>query len=270
MVSCYTDVFARPMSPAEQLQEVTELKPRQSLIPRACNAIASHLFRSGTGTKTTTSNPSSTGIHSSVEIPTVTAYSELMMVVFADDIKKVEKTEACLQQLIANQIFIDKIDDTLISKLTSSQQADIKRKAKDRNVDIAIELGKLQHSIQLKGDLGDIFKLKPHINAILNKISAEESKQKDILLVQAKVKWQWENPSGGMEDFDLPVIYAIEKAYQSSKTKLYIYQNAQGLREEFNFRQMKAKDLKSQSVYNIKRLDVDHSKDAVIILFIVT
>ena len=158
MVSCYTDVFARPMSPAEQL-EVTELKPRQSLIPRACNAIASHLFRSGTGTKTTTSNPSSTGIHSSVEIPTVTAYSELMMVVFADDIKKVEKTEAYLQQLIENQIFIDKIDDTLISKLTSSQKADIKRKAKDRNVDIAIELGKLQHNIQLKGDLGDIFKL---------------------------------------------------------------------------------------------------------------
>ena len=264
MVSCYTGVFTGPALPIELVhcQEV-ELKPRPSLIARARSMITSNLFSSGSGTKTTKTIPSSNDIHSYVNSPVITAYSELMVVVFADDIKKVEKTETCLQQLIESKLFNDKIDDTLISKLTSSQQADIEQRAKDMNVDIAVDVRKLQHNIQLKGDLGDIMKLRPEIHAILNKISAEDSKLKDILSVQAKVKWQWENPSGGMEDYDPPANYAIEQAYQSSKAKLQVYQSVQGLREEFDFQQMKARDLKDQSVYKIKRLDCNHSKDTI-------
>ena len=236
MVSYYTDVFTQTSS-----------------------AISSP--SSNKGTKTIKSSPSSTSTSLDVNIPTVTKFSELTIQVFADDTKKVEGTEACLQQLIEQQLFTDKIDDRFISKLTSSQQADIKQKAKDRNVDVTIEMGKLQHYIQLKGDLRDIVGLKPEIHAILNKIKSEESKWKEILLVQARVKWQWENPSGDIEDYDPDANYAIEKAYQSDKTMLYVYQNAQGLREEFDFQQMKAKDLKDQSVYTIKRLSVDYSKE---------
>ena len=109
--------------------------------------------------------------------------------------------------------------------------------------------------------------MKPEIHAILNKISAEDSKLKDILSVQAKVKWQWENPSGGMEDYDPPANYAIEQAFQSSKAKRHVYQSIRGLREEFDFQQMKAKDLKDQSVFKIKRVDIDHSKDAIMCIF---
>ena len=91
----------------------------------------------------------------------------------------------------------------------------------------------------------------------MHEISTEELRLKDILSVQAKVKWQWENTSVGLEDYDLVANYAIEQAYQSDKSKLYVYQNA----EEFDFWQMKAKDLKDQSVYNIKRLDVDYCEN---------
>ena len=266
MVNYYTDVFTGPVVPVGPVQEV-EFKQRPSLIVRAHSMITSNPFSSGTETKMIKTTPSSADIHSGVNNPVVTAYSELVVVVFADDIKKVEKTEACLRQLIESQLFNDKIDDTLVSKLTSSQQADIEQRAKDRDVDIKIELGKSQHKIQLKGDFGDILQLKPEIHAILNKISAEDSKLKDILSVQAKVKWQWENPSGGMEDYDPPANYAIEQAYQSSKAKQRVYQSIQGLREEFDFQQMKAKDLKDQSVYKIKRVDIDHSKHAIMCIF---
>ena len=264
MVSYYTNVFVGPVLPAVLVQEVTdhELKPRPGLISRARGVITSHLFSSSTGAKTTKTNSPSIDVPSNVHIPVVTAYSELMVMVFADDIKKVKNTEACLQKLIESQLCTDNINDMVISKLNSSEQADIEQKAKDRNVDITIELGRLQHNIQLKGDLGDILKLKPEIHAILNTISAEESKLKEILSVQAKVKWQWENTSGGLVDYDPPANYAIEQAYQSDKTNLYIHQNA----EEFDFQQMKAKDLKYQSVYNIKRLDIDHSKNAIMFM----
>ena len=235
MVSCYTDAFAQP----------------SSAVP---------LPSSNMGTRTIKNSPSLPSAHSDVNIPAVTKSSELTIQVFADDIKKVEKTEACLQQLIENQLFTDKIDDKVISKLTSSQQTDIKQKAKIKNVDVTIKFGKLQNYIQLKGDLRDIVGFKPEIHAILNKISSEESKRKEILSVQAKVKWQWENPSDDIEDYDPDANYAIEQAYQSDKAKPYVYQNAQGLTEEFDFQQMKAKDLKDQSVYKIKRLSVDHSK----------
>lgn len=232
MVNCYTDVFAQS------------------------NSVSS----SNTGTDTTRTNSPSTVAQSDISIPVVTKFSELTIRVFADDIKKVEKTEACIQQLIEEQLFTDKIVDRVISKLTSSQQADIEQKAKNKNVNVTIKLGRVQNYIQLKGDLRDVVELKPEIHAILNKISSEEKKQKEILLVQAKVRWQWENPSDDIEDYDLEANYAIEQAYQSDKTKLYVYQNAQGLREEFDFQKMKAKDLKDQSVYNIKRLSVDYSK----------
>ena len=87
-----------------------------------------HLRSSNKGTKTINGSPPSTSASLDVKIPTITKCSELTIQVFADDIKKVEKTEACLQQLIEQQLFIDKIDDRVICMLTSSQQADIKQK----------------------------------------------------------------------------------------------------------------------------------------------
>ena len=255
MVSCYTDVFAQPTSSktfanVQKINKTTELKRHQSLFDRARSVV--RLSRSSTGTKVAS--------YLDLNVPTVTRYSELTIQVFADDIKKVEKSEESLQQMIEKQLSVDEIDDKIISKLTDSQQADIKEKAKARNVDITLESGKMQHKIQLKGDSEDIKDLKSEISVILNKIRSEETKQKEVLSVQAKVKWQWENPCGDIEDYDPDANYAIEQAYESDKTKLYVYQNAQGLREEFDFQQMKATDLKDQSVYNIKRLSVDHSK----------
>ena len=234
IVNCYTDVFAQSNS----------------------------LLSSSTGTDTTNTNQPSTGAQSNVNIPSVTKLSELTIQVFADDIKKVERTETCLQQLIEEQLFTDKIVDKVISKLTSSQQSDIEHKAKNKNVEVTIKQGRVQSCIELKGDFKDVMELKPEIHAILNKISSEELRQKEMLSVQAKVKWQWKNPSDDIEDYDLEANYAIEQAYQTDKTKLYVYpsQNAQGLREEFDFQKMKAKDLKDQSVYKIKRLTVDYSK----------
>ena len=253
MVSCYANVFAQPdgaVSPVHQVQEVTGRKSRPSFIARARTMMR---FR---GTKMTKSS------FSSVKIPTVTKYSEMIIEVFADDIKKVENTEVFLQWLIEEQLITDVVDDMLVCKLTASQQDDIEQKAKTRNVKITMKLGKLQHKIQLTGDSKDVTELKTEIDTILHEISTEELKLKDILSVQAKVKWQWENTSGGLVDYDPPANYAIEQAYQSDKTKLYVDQNA----EEFDFRQMKAKDLKDQSVYNIKRLelDVDYCENCVV------
>ena len=250
MVSCYVDMFDQPtstVSPVQQVQEFTGLKSHPSLIARARSVIMSYL--SG-GTKVTKSS------FSGVKVSAVTKYSEMIVKVFADDIKKVENTEACLQQLIEDQITKDEIDDMLVCKLTDGQQADIKQKAKTKNVKITMELGKLQHYIELEGDSESVEELKTGIYAILKQINAQELKLKDILSVQANIKWQWEN-RGGMEDYDPTTNYAIEKAYQSSKTNLYVHQNV----EEFDFQQMKAKDLKDQSAYKIKRLSVDHSKN---------
>lgn len=140
MVSCYANVFAQPdgaVSPVHQVQEVTGLKSRPSLIARARTMMTSHLFG---GTKMTKSS------FSSVKIPAVTKYSEMIVEVFADDNKKVENTEAFLQRLIEEQLITDVVDDMLVCKLTSGQQADIEQKAKTRNVKITMELGKLQHT----------------------------------------------------------------------------------------------------------------------------
>ena len=104
--------------------------------------------------------------------------------------------------MIEEQLFTDKIVNKVISKLTSSQQTDIEHKAKNKNVDVTIKLGRVQNYIQLKGDLMDVVELKPEIHAILHKISSEESRRNEILSVQAKVKWQWENPSDDIEDYD--------------------------------------------------------------------
>lgn len=262
MLSCYSSVFTQPHSSmvlpiqnTQKVQKISELKPRKSLIARARNALTSHLSKKVTG-----SAISSTGANLGVSVPVVTKHSELILQVFADETIKLDNTEACLQLLIEEQLVVDNIDDRLVCKLNSSQQAEIKQKANTRNVEITMELGKLQHNIQLKGDSKDVVELKTEICTILTEIDVEESKLKDILSVQAKVKWQWENPSGDTEDYDPVVNHAIEQAYQSNKSQLFVYQDIQGLREEFDFQQMKAKDLKAQSVYNIKRLSVDHSK----------
>ena len=154
MVSCYANAFAQPdgaVSLVHQVQEVTGLQSRPRLIART-RTMMTYLFG---GTKMTKSS------FSSVKIPAVTKYSEMIVEVFADDIKKVENTEAFLQRLIEEQLITDVVDDILVCKLTASQQADIEQKAKTRNVKITMELGKLQHKIQLTGDSKDVTELRP-------------------------------------------------------------------------------------------------------------
>jgi len=221
------------------------------------------------------SDPSATHASNVVAQP-ITKKSVLVVQVFSDDIKKIQKAEKRLQQLMEDQLYTDVIDDKLITLLSRKEQADIERRAKIRKVEIKFEIGKFQHNIRLKGDKEDIAELKKEIAEVLNEKNIKDLRNKEMQSVNAKVQWQWCNSSGVYENYDINANYAIEQAYQANKAKKFVYKNQQSvtedtvdddmtdynvLAEEFDFQQMKAKDLNDPSVaYDIKRNDVDHSK----------
>ena len=226
--------------------------------------------------KQKSSGPSSSCSNIAATTQTITNKSVLVLQVFSDDIKKIQKAEKRLQQLMEDQLSTDVIEDKLINQLSRKEHVDIKNRAKIKNIEIKINIGRFQHNIQLRGDREDIAELKKEIAEVLNEKGIKDLKNKEKQSVNAKVQWQWCNNSGVYENYDINANYAIEQAYQTNKAKKFVYKNQQSvtedtvdddmtdynvLSEEFDFQQMKAKDLNDPSVvYDIKRNDIDHSK----------
>jgi len=199
-------------------------------------------------------------VHSNTSAPVITAQSVLVLQVFADDVRKVQCTVNRLQHLIEKQLCTETVENKSIAKLTSELQTEIEQEAKAKNVDIVIALGKLQQYIQLKGDFRDVLELKLKINSILTKINDDEAKKKKIHDTHAKVKWQWQNKSGDFEDYDAAVNYIIEQAYQSDQSSLFVCNHTNGSSEEFDFKQMGARDINDGSTFKIQRKEIDHCK----------
>lgn len=176
----------------------------------------------------------------------------LLLQVFAVDRTKIERTNDCLQQLIKNHLFTDKIVDRTISHLTPKQCNAIKQKAKIRNVDITIELSKLHHYIELEGNLSDVIDVKHEIHSILHEYHTTNSMQRDIKNIQGKVKWQWQNESGVYEDYSTLTNYDIEQAYQSCQLQNTSF-DMNDSQEQFDFKNMEAKNKKDNTIYKIKR-----------------
>jgi len=265
-VQAYNDKVQSTRKP----QSVATLKSSSHFIKRAINKVPSILR------KPKTPCPSVSHAGNASLVQPITKKSVLILQVFSDDIKKIQNVEKRLQRLIEDQLSTDVIDDKLITLLSRKEQVDIEHKAKIRKIEIKFEIGKYQHNILLKGDKEDIAELKKEIDEVLNEKGIEDSKKKEIQSVNAKVQWQWCNKSGVYEDYDINANYAIEQAYQANTTKKFVYKNQQSvtedtvdddvtdydmLSEEFDFQQMKAKDLNDPSVvYGIKRNEIDHSK----------
>ena len=188
---------------------------------------------------------------------TVVRQRGLCIQVYAIDNERVRKTDTCLQQLIKSRLFKDKIDDRIISQITPKQHSIIEQKAKARNVDITIEAGKMQHYIQLEGDLSSIITLKHEIHSTLHEPAITETMQRDIKSTQTKVKWQWQSVSGAYEDYDAVANYDIEQAYQADQNALYDMHDST---EQFNFLKMEVKNKRDKTVYKIKRSKVRFGK----------
>jgi len=180
--------------------------------------------------------------------------SVLLIQIYAEDTSKVKKTEERLHQLIDEQFTNESFVEEGISKLTNKQKEDIRRKAKQKHVDITIEIGKDSSCIKLRGDHNDVTDLKVDIQQVLGKIHATKSKQREAKLLHDTVKWSWLNEDNEYEEYDAVINYHIEEAYQKNKDKTFIYET-EDIREKFDFRKMVACD--DLSSYKIKRVDIE-------------
>jgi len=180
--------------------------------------------------------------------------SVLLIQIYAEDMQKIGKTEDRLQKIIDDQFLNEKITDQLLSKLSSKQKDDLRKKAKQKHVEITIETGTELNYIQLRGDRNDVADLKLFIQKILNQISTLESMQREAALLQAKVKWQWLNDNNEFEDYDKLTNYHIENAYKSDKDNKFVYKT-EDLCEEFDFKKMVASE--DNLVCKIKRVDIE-------------
>ena len=196
--------------------------------------------------------------HSPTSVSKITEASVLLIQIYAEDQRKVVKTEERLQRIIEDQFTNEKIPNELISKFSQKQKDDLVRKAKQKHVQIIIETGVDLGYIQLKGDRTDVADLKFDIQEIIRQISSVESTKREAGLLQAKVKWQWLNDTGDYEDYDELANYHIENAYQQGIMQ-FTY-TSEGVYEVFDFLNMEADD--GQGLVKIKRVDIeDQSKE---------
>jgi len=186
--------------------------------------------------------------------PIISENSVLLIQIYAEDDSKVKKTEDRLHRLIDEQFTDENFTEEGISKFTNKQKEDLIKKAKQKHVEITIEIGKDINCIKLRGDHNDVADLKAEVEQVLGEIRAAESKQKEAKLLHNKVKWSWVNDDGEYEEYDVLTNYHIEEAYKKNKEKPFTY-GTEDTREKFDFRKMEASD--DLSVYRIKRISIE-------------
>ena len=156
--------------------------------------------------------------------------------VFADDVKKAQRTKDCLQQLIDKQLDTAEMD---ISKLSSELLTEFKQEASFRNITVDFAQEKRQNFIRLKGDHKDVHELMFKINSALTEISEVETEQQKILSTLAKVRWQWEKEPDVFENYDDSLSYKLEQEYELNPKGSFKYNHPNGSIETFCFQQMR-------------------------------
>ena len=231
-----------------------EIVNKPGLWKRMASVVSSWIYGDGSAEESVTKHALPSPPQPVKPALTISEKSVLLIQIYAEDLNKVKKTEERLHRLIDEQFTNENFADEEISKLTNKQKEDLRRKAKQKHVEITIEIGKDFSYIKLRGDRNDVADLKVDIQQVLGIIRANESKQREAKLLHDKVKWSWLNEDGEYEEYDALTNYHIEEAYQKNKDKPFMYET-EDVREKFDFKKMEASE--DHSLYKIKRVDIE-------------
>ena len=142
--------------------------------------------------------------------------SQVQIKVFAKDDNAVHEAEDQLLEIINQHCEALPVEDARIVNLRLDQVSELTQKGEEHGVSIEVETNLCQ--IQLRGGKNDVQIIKSLIERMLYELDTEtlktEAAATAAVLMQKKIKWQYQIDDEQFEDYDPQINYQIETAYQ--------------------------------------------------------
>jgi len=257
------------------VQKYTELSTEQIRFPKP--KIFTQCFSAMTTTrsavsmsthKTTKANPVLSSI---AQIPTVE------IKVYAKCPKAVREAEESLMSIIDQEFGPFSVDHPYVSNLKPKQISQLTQEAAKLNLTIHVETENSQ--IKIRGRKDNVQQLKDIINEMLHEIEKvaikaeaderetqlEKQVSKAKVLIQTKVRWQYQSCESQYKDYDTDTNYDIEQAYQLYKKEnsASIFTDTKNWSQHvqrkiyFDRNPMQEEDCTTGNKINIQRIDIE-------------
>ena len=191
--------------------------------------------------------------------------SKVVIHIYGETEQSVMRAEKQLRAIIDTQFINEEIVDEKIVSLTDLTASKLESLAKKHHVDIDIDRHPSIYTIKLHGCLQDVLRVKDKIRDTMSALTQEESKKFAEIaadVVYKSIRWIRMSSTEEEEEYDVNLNFEIEQAYQKNeavfkcdKDDFYI-----------DFRKMEEKDLTTDEVANVKRIDLSQGTFMILLL----
>ena len=182
----------------------------------------------------------------------------LCIKVYAGDTSAIDRVFQSVDEVIAEMIQEEYVEDERINKLSAKAEAELERQAESRHVRISIDKAPL-NQVRFNGERADVLAMRIALKEELSIIENKEKREKEAELMTSKLQWQWKDANGDFQNYEPMINLEIEEAFSQSKQSVRMHME-EGPRT-INFEEMKESQLQPPFILTtVKRRDYDKER----------
>ena len=180
--------------------------------------------------------------------------SEVILEFYGATDEAVNCAEKKMSELIDNLFVHETINETNISLLSDEVVHELKRAAKEYQVDIGIDRDELIHSVKIHGSRENVLLVKDKVRDALSNASQMESKRELAESLYRIIRWKRKCGDGNIEEYDEMTNYDIEQANKHNKPNFVFKSDKESFLIDFNA--MTETDKYTREVSEVVRVDL--------------
>ena len=214
--------------------------------------------RSLTSSQATAHAPSlDRGFSSVSDVSTSLENLTLVVSIYAGTKKSVKNVNCGIRKIIDENFASEEVESEKIANFSQDVISDLQTLAKEKRVSLKLYDPPINR-IKLHGDKGDIAAVKNVILGNIHQIELNEKYEKEAVLLQKNIQWQWKDEEGHFQDYEPIVNKTIEDAYMNScPTSTFDSDNG---RFSVTFSSMKERSLELGTFTDVRRIDYNEQR----------
>ena len=176
----------------------------------------------------------------------------LVVSIYAGTEKSVENVNCGIRKTIDENFASEEVGSEKIADFSQDLISDLQMLAREKRVSLKLYEPPINR-IKLHGDKGDVATVKNSILGNIHQLELDEKYEREAVLLQKNIQWQWKDEEGQFQDYDPIVNKTIEDAYLSGyQSSTFDSDNGSF---SINFSSMKERNSKLDTFTDVRRID---------------
>ena len=176
----------------------------------------------------------------------------LVVSIYAGTKKSVENVNCGIRKTIDENFASEEVESEKIADFSQDSISDLQTLAKEKRVSLKLYEPPINR-IKLHGDKGDVAAVKNAILGNIHQLELDEKYEREAVLLQKNVQWQWKDEEGHFQDYEPIVNKTVEDAYLSGYQSSSF--NSDNGSFSINFSSMKERNSKLDTFTDVRRID---------------